>query len=569
MAIEIDVHPHGIILLVSSERRSLVGKRLRSLIARDLILSYQGQFIVPAESAYLVAQEFTGDQATWSNKAWALVMNQRSMLARLGEARFEVAEALDHPQLALDGYALVDRLDPHQVEAVAAMTTPSLVGLALFDEQGLGKTIMALCAFDRLRELGQVRYLLVLAPKSVLASWLDDVRKLFKDRYAVSVASGVQRTRHMLLHSEFDILLCNYEAAVSMQNLLVTTIKGKPAKTMLVIDESYFIKNPDAKRSQAVAEIRRHCDRAIILCGTPAPNSPRDIIHQVNVAYAGFIGGNKTIPQADAEITPFATQLLDETIYLRRLKADVLHDIPEKQFLKVFLDLSPKQKALYEQAYHDLVLSVRSVDDQEFRRNLSNFMARRVALLQICSHPGAIDPLYDETPAKLTALDMLLHELIDAQNKKVVLWSYYRYSLQTISERYQRYGLVRIDGSVLGLGERREAIRRFQEEGEVKLFLGNAAAAGAGITLTAAHHAIYESFSNQAAHYMQSVDRLHRRGQKHEVTYHVLLARNTLEEREFDQIREKERMGRELLGDKYEEPITRQRFLAELEAVGI
>jgi len=125
-------------------------------------------------------------------------------------------------------------------------------------------------------------------------------------------------------------------------------------------------------------------------------------------------------------------------------------------------------------------------------------------------------------------------------------------------------GVVRIDGTVSDVEARMDAIRRFQADPGVRLFVGNAGAAGAGITLTAAHHAIYESFSNQAVHYMQSVDRIHRRGQQHDVTYHVLLAHDTIEEREFDRLLQKEHAGRQLLGDKYEEPMTRARFLEEL-----
>jgi SNF2 family DNA or RNA helicase len=185
-------------------------------------------------------------------------------------------------------------------------------------------------------------------------------------------------------------------------------------------------------------------------------------------------------------------------------------------------------------------------------------------LLQICSHPGAVDPLYGEEPAKLLALDRLVREVVEEAKEKLVIWSYYRFSLEQIARRFARYGLVRIDGSVTGVDERVKAVRRFQEDPSVHIFLGNAAAAGAGITLTAARHAVYESFSNQAAHWLQSVDRIHRRGQDRQVTCHVLVADQTLEEREFQRLRDKERSARELLSDDYDEPITRERFLQDL-----
>ncbi len=140
-----------------------------------------------------------------------------------------------------------------------------------------------------------------------------------------------------------------------------------------------------------------------------------------------------------------------------------------------------------------------------------------------------------------------------------------RATLDALAERYASYGLVRIDGSVSSIDARIDAVDRFQRHPGTRVFLGNAAAAGAGITLTAAHHAIYESFSNQAAHYMQSVDRVHRRGQTEQVVSHVLIARDTIEDAEYTRLVEKERLGRELLGDSYEQPMTRERFLSELE----
>jgi SNF2 family DNA or RNA helicase len=221
---------------------------------------------------------------------------------------------------------------------------------------------------------------------------------------------------------------------------------------------------------------------------------------------------------------------------------------------------------MYEEAHNELVIKVRNVDEQTFQRNLASFLARRTALTQICSHPGVLDPSYDEEPAKLRALDQLFRELIENNRLKVVVWSFYRYSLDQIAMRYAQYGLVRVDGSIARFQDRRDAITRFQNDPDIHIFLGNAAAAGAGITLTAAHHAIYESFSNQAVHYMQSVDRIHRRGQTHSVTSHILLASDTIEPLEFDRILSKERVGRDLLGDVYGEPITRERFLAELGA---
>ena len=112
--------------------------------------------------------------------------------------------------------------------------------------------------------------------------------------------------------------------------------------------------------------------------------------------------------------------------------------------------------------------------------------------------------------------------------------------------------------------ERRETVKRFQNDPGTRIFVANPAAAGAGLTLHAARYAVYESFTNQAAHYLQSLDRIHRRGQTREVEYFVLLGENSIEPHEFDRLVLKEARARDLLGDVTEEPLTREQFLAEL-----
>ena len=136
--------------------------------------------------------------------------------------------------------------------------------------------------------------------------------------------------------------------------------------------------------------------------------------------------------------------------------------------------------------------------------------------------------------------------------------------MAAIAQRYARYGVVRYDGSVSDVGVRRDAVRRFQEDEETMVFVANPAAAGAGLTLHRARVAIYESLSNQAAHYLQSLDRIHRRGQEREVEYVVMLCDGTLEVSEYDRLVQKEQAAQDLLGDQVDVPITREAFLADV-----
>jgi len=335
----------------------------------------------------------------------------------------------------------------------------------------------------------------------------------------------------------------------------------------LVVDESFHVKNRDTRRTQALRRLREWCGRAYVLCGTPAPNSAHDLVEQFNLVDFGLTFGGATIPKDRDEARPVVQEILNSRgVFVRHLKADVLPGLPSKSFHRVLVPLGPQQRRLYDAALQDLVLDLRETDDATFRREITSFLGRRAALLQICSNPARFADGFTDIPAKLLALDQLLHEAVEQQGEKVVVWSFYTASLAAIVERYQRMRPVRYDGSVTDIAERREAVRRFQSDDETMLFVGNPAAAGAGLTLHRARYAIYESMSGQAAHYLQSLDRIHRRGQTRPVEYTVLLCDATLELAEFDRLTGKEQSAQVLLGDLVEPPLTRESMLSELES---
>ena len=173
-------------------------------------------------------------------------------------------------------------------------------------------------------------------------------------------------------------------------------------------------------------------------------------------------------------------------------------------------------------------------------------------LLQIASNPAAVVPGYDEIPGKTEVLLRLVEALV-RDREKVVVWAFYRANLDRLDALLREYGLVRVDGSVDG-PSRRAAVDAFQNDPKTGVFLANPAAAGAGLTLHAARHAIYESLSNQAAHYLQSLDRIHRRGQERPVTYHTLLSEGTVEVPEYERLVRKAAHQADLLGDREPRP---------------
>jgi SNF2 family DNA or RNA helicase len=459
----------------------------------------------------------------------------------------------------------LSRLDDHQIVNVAAMTAPEGYGMLLFDEQGAGKTVSVIYAFDRLVDLNLIDSMVVVAPKSMVGEWATAIGDFMGDRYRVEIVQGTAGDRARQVDSGADVVALNYEAVSTVRDTLIRRLRRHPDRTLLVVDESFAVKNPQARRTQELASIRDWFGRVWLLCGTPAPNTAADIVAQVSMVDFGQTFGGVDIPKDRGQVVPIMRQALDaRAIYLRNLKVDVLPGLPERSFTRLTVDMAPIQAQLYHAALGTLIKEIEALDDKQFLKQLGTYLARRMALLRITSNPAGVFDQYNEVPAKLAALDELVQRLVKQDGEKLVIWSCFTASLNAIVRRYGRFGVVRYDGAVTSIAERREAVRSFQNDPGTRIFVANPAAAGAGLNLHAARYAVYESFTNQAAQYLQSLDRIHRRGQSREVEYFMLLADGTIETGEFDCLVLKEERARDLLGDVVPEPVTRTQFLDEL-----
>jgi len=425
--------------------------------------------------------------------------------------------------------------------------------------------VSVIYAFDRLVDLNLIDLMVVVAPKSMVGEWANAITEFMGDRYRVEIIEGSAAERARRADSGADVVVVNYEAVPTVRDQLLLRLRRHPDRALLVVDESFAVKNPQARRTQDLETIRDWFARVWLLCGTPAPNSAHDIVAQVSLVDFGTTFAEVNIPKDRAQAVPIVRRALDDrAIYLRNLKVDVLPNLPEKSLTRLTVELAPLQAQLYDAALGTLIEEIEALDDKQFLKQLGTYLARRMALLRITSNPAGVFEQYDEVPAKLVALDELVRRLVEQDSEKLVIWSCFTASLDAIVRRYERFGAVRYDGAVTSVAERREAVRSFQNDPDTRIFVANPAAAGAGLTLHAARYAVYESFNNQAAQYLQSLDRIHRRGQSREVEYFVLLAEGSIELAEFDGLVLKEERARDLLGDVVPEPVTRTRFLDEL-----
>jgi SNF2 family DNA or RNA helicase len=570
IAAEVRASEDGRRLVVEARNRSREAELRTLLTAAIGVPTRRGPEGIGVEAVHaprLLGAAAAGVPLRFSEEAARFARNRAMALERHPRLLEAIASVKDGDRV--DPAGLPDEwarlLDDHQVTNAAVMVDPDCYGLCLFDEQGAGKTVSVIASWDLLCERDEADRMLVVAPKGMLAEWGRDLDRFCPGRYATEILDGTMRQRRAALSRRADVVICNFETVTGLEDQLRAWLSQGGGRSVLVCDESFMVKNLDAVRSRSLRRVREWAARAWVLCGTPAPNAPGDLVGQFALADLGMAFAGVELPEDREEAAMAAAEILSgRGAWLRSLKGDVLPDLPGKSFEVVHLEMAPLQRRAYETARQGLVRDLEGVDEANFRRRLASFGARRAALLQLASNPAAVLKTYDEEPAKLVALEGIVEDLVLARGEKIVVWSFFTRSLDAIYRRFAGLGAVRYDGQVTGVAERREAVRRFQDDDDCRIFVGNPAAAGAGLTLHAARIAVYESFSNQAAHFLQSLDRIHRRGQEREVRYLVLLCEDSLDGAEFDRLRRKEAAAQDLLGDVVEAPPTRETMLEEL-----
>ncbi len=207
--------------------------------------------------------------------------------------------------------------------------------------------------------------------------------------YRVVVYAGTPSERRAALGSRPDVLVANYEAAVNDAGRLGAVVARHERRGLLVVDESFHIKNAATSRSLAALQLRCRMGQTYVLCGTPAPNCADDVVAQVSLIDFGLTFDGVVVPEDRLHAVPVVRAALDATpVHRRNLKADVLPGLPGRTFTRVPVELAPRQRALYTAAERDVVDDLRHVGDREFAASLATWAARRAALLACAPTPS-------------------------------------------------------------------------------------------------------------------------------------------------------------------------------------
>lgn len=426
-------------------------------------------------------------------------------------------------------YELKTEALPHQIEAIDYISKHHEI--ALFDEQGLGKTKIVIDALCSSMKNGEIEGVLVVSPMSLLYNWELEVTK---HSFLIPVVlKGTEREKRYKFLTGANFYITNYEAVIAELERIKRFCRSR--KVAIVLDESARMKDPSTKTAQSLFKLRPYSTKRIIITGTPVANKPIDLWSQFFFLDGGALLGDdfnefkaryneKNLYYSEA-LTGLKNTVTEHSI--RRCKDEVL-ELPEKKFINTYVTLKGKQLELYSQLKEELKIEIQDMEGNTIIDEAENILKKLLRLTQIASNPVLIDKSYKEIPAKFSTLEGLLKDLI-IKDEKVIVWTSFVDNIIILKNKLKQYRPLIIYGDI-PVKERADAVKAFQESEKNRIIIANPSAAREGLTLTRANNAIYVDRNFNLVDYLQSQDRIHRISQTKECKIFKLLAKDTIDE---------------------------------------
>lgn len=484
-----------------------------------------------------------------------------------GEWLSQLLRQLRQPEsadLALPPADLRAVLRPYQQVGVKWlwMLTQLRLGACLADDMGLGKTIqvlsLLLLARRGKRSAAQRPALLVL-PASLLANWKAEIEKFAPTLKCLFAHPSQATTAELAAMGKnaqvgfrgIDVVLTTYSMVARLEWL------GVVDWSLVVLDEAQVIKNPGARQTRAVKQLR--ADARIALTGTPVENRLADLWSIFDFLCPGLLGSVKTfgafvknMEQRTADRFGPLRKLVGPYI-LRRLKTDksIIADLPDKIEQTAYCHLSKRQAVLYEESVRELGRALERQSADIARRGVVLAFIQRFK--QICNHPdqwvGARAYAPDES-GKFNRLRELGEEIASRQ-EKLLVFSQFREMTEPLAgflaTVFGRSGLALHGGTPVG--KRKDLVNAFQSETGPPFMVLSLKAGGTGLNLTAASHVIhFDRWWNPAVE-NQATDRAFRIGQTRNVVVHKFVCQGTIEEKIDSLIGDKSALAGEILAE--------------------
>jgi SNF2 family DNA or RNA helicase len=398
------------------------------------------------------------------------------------------------------------------------------LGGILADEMGLGKTIQALSA---ILSTPFVKRSLLVCPKTLLYNWAAEIEK-FHTNISYQIIEGDKPTRlEQLRNPNARLFIISYTLVLND----IAQLRELDFE-WLVLDEAQNIKNVGAQRTHAIKKLK--ADHRLALSGTPVENNLTELWSIMDFLMPGYLGTLKRFKQEYLDDPERGASRLHRSVapfLLRRVKKEVLLELPDKQEQVSWCRLHPVQEKLYLQIL-DLVQKKLLPAAGSSAPNFVHILAALTKLRQVCNHPHlANEDILPElgASAKLEQLVELVEDSIESGHK-ILVFSQFVQMLKIIRGVFDGMGLAYayLDGRSKN---RLQEVNRFEQDPDLKLFLISLKTGGYGLNLTSADTVIlFDPWWNPMVE-NQAIDRTHRLGQTRKVQVFRLIAKGTVEEK--------------------------------------
>jgi SNF2 family DNA or RNA helicase len=403
-------------------------------------------------------------------------------------------------------------------------------GGILADDMGLGKTIQVIALLLDEKEKEKSAVSLIVCPASLVYNWENEIHTFAPDLKVLTVTGMAAEREELLAATQgYDVLVTSYDLLKRDAALY----EGKSFRFQ-IIDEAQYIKNASTQSAKAVKGIDAR--RRFALTGTPIENRLSELWSMFDYLMPGFLFGYQRfkkeyelpiVRDQERQALEKLHRLIGPFI-LRRLKKDVLKELPDKLETVVYSAFDKKQKEIYTANAYQLKKELENLEGRQGRDNIQ-ILAQLTRLRQICCDPHLCYDDYSGESAKLETCIDLVRNGVEGGHK-ILLFSQFTSMLEIISQRLKKEGLTFyiLTGST-SKEERIRMVNSFKED-EIPLFLISLKAGGTGLNLTAADMVIhFDPWWNVAAQ-NQATDRAHRIGQEKQVSVFKLITKGTIEE---------------------------------------
>lgn len=414
------------------------------------------------------------------------------------------------------------------------------LGGILADDMGLGKTLQVICLLlDYNVNADEKKTSIVVCPSSLTLNWYNEINK-FAPSLKAKVISGNAEERKKYIHNleNYDIIITSYDL---LKRDIETYTEMNYEYKFIIADEAQYIKNNNTQNFKAIKKIKAQTRFA--LTGTPIENSLAELWSIFDFTMPGYLYGYRKFKESfetpiikdEDSYKTKKLKMLIEPFILRRIKEEVLTELPEKTVTVLNSEMEEEQQKIYmsymaearEEVANEIVAN-------GFEKNQMKILALLMRLRQICCHPSLFINNYEGGSGKLNQCMEIIKDAVQG-NHKILLFSGYTSMFDILEEELKKENIryFKLTGQTK-VTERIELVDEFNENSEIKVFLISLKAGGTGLNLIGADMVIhYDPWWNISAE-NQATDRTYRIGQKRNVQVYKLITKNSIEEKIYE-----------------------------------